>query len=374
MLKVKRRGFELKKVINEIFFLRCVACLGIVLMHAVTSSIYTYEVHGSTLEFFLTSIQMILMFGTPIFVFISEFVLAHSYPEKTPKGFMKKRIKFILFPYMIMGMFYAGILSIYNNLTFNDFIERSIQNIFLGNYHGYFVIIIFQFYILHQLFQRIIVPKFSAKKVIIGSIVINILYLVTFNFIPIKDNLYFIPELNTVWRLFYKLPFAAWLGYFAVAYYCGSNYNLFLKFLKNNIKWITLSLIFTGFLLLVIFHSEFLDVTHSRRVDVFFYTFSVAFSLFYIGSKINKMPKFIVKISQYSFGIYLLHPFMQLISKTLVTKVTHLPISLYITVQFIAGVFGSILITYLLNKSYIGYYFVGKLGRSNETKNERKAS
>ncbi|MFB8734669.1 hypothetical protein ACEQPO_14485 [Bacillus sp. SL00103] len=43
----------------------------------------------------------LLMFSTPSFIFISEFLLAHAYPNGTPKGFMWKRIKAIFFPFCI---------------------------------------------------------------------------------------------------------------------------------------------------------------------------------------------------------------------------------------------------------------------------------
>ena len=90
-----------KKTIDEIFLMRSIACLSIVFLHGIARSFL--EENG-----IVGSISLLLTFGTPTFVFISEFILARSYPEQLPTNFWGKRVKYVLFPYLLFGTFYAG--------------------------------------------------------------------------------------------------------------------------------------------------------------------------------------------------------------------------------------------------------------------------
>jgi len=81
--------------IKEIFFILCISCLSVVLIHAIA---ILSSPHSSSI------LVALLMFSTPSFIFISEFLLAHSYPNGTPKGFMWKRVKAIFFPFEFIGI------------------------------------------------------------------------------------------------------------------------------------------------------------------------------------------------------------------------------------------------------------------------------
>ena len=42
-----------------------------------------------------------------MFIFISELVISKVYKDGVPKHFLTKRIRYILIPYTVMGLFYA---------------------------------------------------------------------------------------------------------------------------------------------------------------------------------------------------------------------------------------------------------------------------
>ena len=107
-----------KKVIDEIFLLRSIACLSIVFLHAFARSFL--EENGV-----VNSINMLLTFGTPTFVFISEFILARSYLGKLPSDFWRKRVKFVLLPYLLFGTFYAGSKGL--ELTLSSEVRSSVH-------------------------------------------------------------------------------------------------------------------------------------------------------------------------------------------------------------------------------------------------------
>ena len=169
----------MKNYINEIFIVRSIACLAIVLLHSLNYAIVGYRENLTTIEYFASSgFGMLFYFGTPTFVLISEILIANSYKDSIPKNFLKKRFKLILIPYIIMAIFYSFVDIHLNStpLTFKSFIVESLKNIFLGDWHGYFVLIIFQFYILHVLLHNKL-KEWKPKLVLSISFIVNLGYL-----------------------------------------------------------------------------------------------------------------------------------------------------------------------------------------------------
>lgn len=360
----------MKKRVEEIDFLRTIACLSIVLMHSITLALATYNLEDGVMRNVLTSLQIALMSGTPIFIFISEFVVSYSYPKKLPKGFFVKRFKYILSPFIFIGIGIALIDSFLNGASIIYFVKRVVLNIFFGDFHGYFILIVFQFYFLHGVFQKYIFSRFKAKNVIGVALILNFAYLAFFNFTDANKILLNNPYTELIWSFFNKIPFLAWIAYFVIAYYCGVNYSKFLKYLKKYSNYIIGATVLTLGVLLVSYHSGFLDSVHSKRVDVILYTLSLAMFLFIIAGKLKKTPKWVKTISKYSFGIYLLHPIVNLIIRDGLQGYfdINLPILIYVFINFIVVVLISIFITYLLNKNKYGKFVVGNIGRISNKK------
>jgi len=360
----------MKPQIIEIYLLRSISCLAIVFMHSISLVVNNLSLDETTVAW-LDSFRMALMFGTPMFIFISEFVLGYSYPEAIPKGFLKKRFMYVFLPLIFMSFFYAGFESIINDLAFNEFVVNSFKNLFYGSFHGYFILIIFQFYILHIVLVKYVIPKFSPIIVITTSVTVNVLYLALFNFTDLNKILYFIPGIEQIWSKANTLPFLAWIGYFAVAYYCGREPEKLIAQIKTHKIFIILITIITFSLVQYMYHSKLLDSIYSKRVDVLLFTFSLFFLIYYIGSKMSYVPKMINVISQYSFGIYLLHPFfLSIIPLGLIVNISITNIVLLIFLAFILGVVLSISATYLLNKLKYGKFIVGSVGKEYKNKNE----
>lgn len=80
-----------KNLVNEIFLLRAFACLAVVVIHSINSVFANFGIRKvpeyMEINNVLFVIQILLMFGTPMFVFISEFILANAYKGDAPKGF-----------------------------------------------------------------------------------------------------------------------------------------------------------------------------------------------------------------------------------------------------------------------------------------------
>lgn len=69
--------------ISEIFWMRAIACIGIAVIHAISLTI----AHNPDLvkNQWPTYVQLYLMFCTPLFVFITEFLNAHKYGDTLKK-------------------------------------------------------------------------------------------------------------------------------------------------------------------------------------------------------------------------------------------------------------------------------------------------
>lgn len=91
-----------RKLNSEMFVLRSIACLSIALLHAL------YRVYDDGNTPWVESVGLLLTFGTPVFVFISQFVLSFAYPDGIPAKFWEKRIKYILLPYFFSELCTQG--------------------------------------------------------------------------------------------------------------------------------------------------------------------------------------------------------------------------------------------------------------------------
>ena len=343
-----------KQIVNEIFLLRSISCLAVVFIHSIGSALGNVDVYTAIDAKILAIIRTILNFGTPTFIFISEFLLAKSYPEGVPKGFFFKRFKFLLIPYMCMGFIYSFIDIKENQLTMSvsTILVETLKNIFLADYTGYFVIIIFQFYILHVLFNRIL-RKYKPITVLTVSLLINLAYLGYFNFTN--------PLSEYVWYYLSWMPFIGWIFYFTMGYYCGLHYEKF-KVLLNGKKLLVLIMpIITLVFMLGLRYVGILTIPSSKTVGVLLFTPTVICLAIFLTSKINRVPTFLMVVSNYSFSIYLLHIALISALNSLFTRISQLNVYLLTVIIFVVAVGSSIVVSYLINKIPFGNYVVGNI-------------
>src|SRR5699024_1571354 len=135
-----------KRLYGEVVWFRGVAALTVVTIHALS------RMNRLTPEVDLFPVLLPLMYATPVFVFISEYLFSRSYPEGLPEGFYRRRFKYLVLPYLSMGIAYA----VYDNWDTSvlEIARAAAANILLGQFVGYFVLVIVQFYLLHHLFHR----------------------------------------------------------------------------------------------------------------------------------------------------------------------------------------------------------------------------
>lgn len=354
-----------RKMNSEMFVLRSIACLSIALLHAL------YRVYNDGDTPWVETVGLLLTFGTPVFVFISQFVLSYAYPNDIPKRFWEKRIKYILLPYFFFGSLYAGLKGI--EMASNDNVSLLQgfgyylwRHILLGDFHGYFILIIFQFYALF-LWLRKQEKRFSPRTVLWASFIINIVYLGFFNLTTPADTI----AAQYFWDKMYWIFAPGWIFYFTMAYYLGRKEQWFReKIMQYRLAVYTLPVL-TGALVLLVNNQGWITAHSSKRIDMLLFALSMILLLFTVASSLKKVPRVLVWTSRYSFGIYLLHPLLLALFVKLPSSFELQNLGLVsVLLQFIGCVVGSALIMNLANRVPGGAFIVGRIGIGLHQKKE----
>lgn len=336
-------------MVKEWNLLRAVACMFIVLLHSTTNtgsaigypSIENYHLY-----------RLLLCFATPTFIVLSEIIIANKYKNNLPSGFFKKRIKFIIAPFISFAIIDAFVVNYLSASEVN--INNKIISNLLGNFEGYFILIIFQFYILHYLIIRF---KISVEKLLPISIIIMILHL----YILYSD----IPFVNE-YRSELKLPFTAWFGYFTVAFLIGKQYEKISYYLKEY-KWLTLIFVFFSVYLVYMTYTAGNTQISSRRIDLFPLSISITFAVIAWGQILPNF-KIINLISNYSLGIYLIHWQIQKFIAPYTANFLH-STSTRVIGLFIISMAISIIIIKIISLIPFGTYIVGNTKRKYSNRN-----
>src|SRR5690625_7522663 len=107
---------------------------------------------------------MAILFAVPVFVFISEFLLANKYAAGVPTGFLKKRLQILLAPYVFRNIVSA--LFTVETWTLTNFLIRASRNIFLGQSSIHFVLIILEFSLVHGVCSKNV--NRSSREVVLS--------------------------------------------------------------------------------------------------------------------------------------------------------------------------------------------------------------
>ena len=318
--------------------LRAIACLSIVLLHATTNiEIVNGYIDQPYYQFF----RLLLCFATPTFILLSILILANRYQHHLPSQFLWHRFQFIFIPFVAAGIIYAANAAFHYNENFWDALYR---HIVLGDFSGWFVMTIFQLYILF----------FIVKKYKIPSIwLIPILFLLGIVYMTLANlNLdYFIQNDH-----FMRLLFVGWLPYFVFAYLIGSHYERFAYYLVKYKFFTVLSAILATTILYINYYLGAQQIT-SRRIDMILFVLAIAICILAFAQILPKLS-FIHIISRYSFGIFLIH---WLIQEYLAPYSALLPTtSLQVTSLFFASLLVCMLLIKIISFVPFSAYLIGK--------------
>jgi len=292
----------------ELDIVRAVAIAAVLLIHGTSSSRMDLPL-GSRSSTFYFAINNLSIFAVPVFIFLSGLVLFYSYSDtwtvrRTP-GFYRKRLQFILIPYLIWSVFYY---------IYNQWLDPTVKIHFslsqfadllpwgLAAYHLYFMVIIMQMYALFPLLISLVkLWRPLGRYLWLFGILVQAGYFVYRQF---EDT-----PLQYGDRLF--------ITYFAV--FCiggsiGMHYERFVGWLNRNIWWMTAAAASVGLVYLLITLQAFRGMrVEAWEYELMFnlYPTLVAMALIWIGRHcVENAPRLTAVLSSFgaaSFGIYFTH-------------------------------------------------------------------
>ncbi|WP_161567376.1 acyltransferase family protein [Exiguobacterium sp. SH3S2] len=336
-------------VVKEWNFVRVIACLSIVLLHSSTS---VGRIFGYSELFDLHFIRILLCYATPTFIILSEIILANKYSTSIPDGFFKKRIKWILGPFVAFALIDALIVSYMRSNP--DYIFDKLMNNLQGHFIGYFLLVIFQFYVLHFLVVRY---QIKIEKLIFMGTVLMISSLWLLN-----EEIYLFEGSSSI----QMISFPTWLGYFVIAFLIGKHYEKLRPHLIVHRGLILVGLLFSIMLIYASYQAGYTDVS-SRRLDIMPFTLFVTLTLLSIGSSLPHM-KLVDLISKYSFGIFLLHWQVQRIITPIIFERTSLSSLTFIAIVFLASIVISMAIVKIVSYVPGSSYVIGKIRNAPKSK------
>ncbi|EFV78252.1 hypothetical protein HMPREF1013_01440 [Bacillus sp. 2_A_57_CT2] len=303
-----------KAHIQEIHYLRAIACIWVLLVHV--SASYYYE-NGETYNELTLFINQISRFGTPIFALISGFLL--FYQTRT-RGFKLKKFALSRFtnigvPFIFWSIFYLLFMYILQGANpFESGKRLFLINFAFGNafYHLYFMSIVFQFYLLFPLLQL-----FRSRKswifLLAGSILTNLYALKMYN--P--------GQFEGIWQVILSqrafLP--AWIFFFIFGGFLAYYWEPLSQFSKRNKKLLGAGVVIITVLAVVEY--KIIGSAPSNRATNMINIPIITLFMMGIGEDIKKiswLERFLAKIGSLSMAIYLVHPFVLLTFQSLAPK------------------------------------------------------
>jgi len=298
-----------KKKLLELDIVRAFAILAVLMIHN-TSEATVELTAGSTSQILYLAMNKLSNFAVPVFIFISGLVLFYRYYDdwsgKQAFAFYLKRVKQVLFPYLIWSFFYYA----YNQLVFEPDKFHINVSAFLdllpwadASYHLYFMIIIVQFYLLFPVLLWLCRASAFVRSYLflIGVAIQAGAYMYSRLVEPIPNT----PSLGITY-----------FSLFALGGYLGMNYDRFTAWIDKHIGWVmpasvALGCSFMGLFVLketrgIMFNNLWYEIIFNA------YPMMAGMSFIWIGRLLLKrgpaLSKILLSLGAVSYGIYLMHP------------------------------------------------------------------
>ena len=348
--KINLNKSNLKLRIYYFDLLRIISAFSVILIHVSAQYYYNLKINNQNwkIAFYYNGVSR---FGVPIFFMISGAL------------FLGRNISLniIIFKYIlrlfICLIIWSFIYTIYNIKLSRNNTKKIILKFISGHFHFWYLYSTIKLYILSPFLREIIKSNLLEN-------LIKISFIFTF-LIPNLDILkFYLPRLlSEISALFYsKLNFDKFKGnifYFMLGYYLNKK-----KIVSKNQNLIYfMGILGFFFTTIIVYHiciknkEKLLFFFRPENLNILFYSISI-FVLF--KEKFNNLSlnkKIVIKkISNYTFGIYLIHPLIiEKISKNLYFSYFRLIIPLKTLIVFILSLLFSIILKHL---PFLGKYIM----------------
>ncbi|MDR9833174.1 polysaccharide intercellular adhesin biosynthesis/export protein IcaC [Staphylococcus coagulans] len=283
----------------ELIYLRAVTCMIIIFTHLLTE--YMRQINGNQIEQLklIYYVQNIFIFGTPSFMILTQLLTTLNYTNVT-LAYLWGRIKYIFLPYILIGTFYCFSES---KITQTPFLKQCYENLILGRWHGYFIIVILQFALLSYVLFKISPRIFDSKLILALSFALQYSFLHLLN-----TNQTFSQNFKTFYPLSENTFLIGWIFFFFLGAYIGRNYPIIVQFLMHYV-FIVILLTMLAFLAFVLNQQHnYWNVTSFNENLIFYHLFMFLLLLALCLQFKQVMFDSVNLVSAFSFFIYLFHP------------------------------------------------------------------
>lgn len=276
--------------------LRVISPLAIVLIHVSSVKYFSIGEIGYKNWIVGSALGWLVFWGVPIFIMLSGQLLLSSNKDDSIWDFYKKRYKKIFLPWLFWGGIYYLLVTNIVDYKAIDFLYRLTHG---GTYsHLYFVSIMMGLYAITPLLKRWVI-RWNLNILVPVLLVLSAVYHFGYSFWDWGqlDNV-------LVW-------FIPYIGVFLAGYWLTK-----LSAMKSSRVWLGLgaiimfSAIFITRKLVFVFETHDQDTVLVSRLSLTVVATALILFKVFLGIENKSLEKHrkILSLSQYSFGIYLVHP------------------------------------------------------------------
>jgi len=381
-----------KERVAEWDVMRGIAFLAIVLQHAIGQ--FAYRKDTSLFDaYILAAIYHLVKFGVPAFVLLTGTGLFYNYYAKLNyPAFIRKRSTDILIPYFLWTVIYFVYMFPGENIDFLWFKDVGLQilNPTLG-YHFWFVLMIFQFYLLFPLFLKGITwakeSRDSCKTRTLNALLVftglgyMVLMWVSDKYLPYHVSSY--PSFLQYLIINRNTNFLFYSFYFVFGAVIALELERWQKIIVGSMRWnIILFIVAYGWVGYELFIGTGynlpinLNWSTTLKPSMFMLIFSELIALYMIALKIIHKNNYINTltswIGKYSYGAYLAHALIlgELIKVFDGFYLKHPALNQYYVlvtlIVFLLVSVVSIFTCFILSKFPLGRYLIGPQGSTNK--------
>ncbi|MCG7331673.1 acyltransferase family protein [Salinicoccus roseus] len=284
---------------TELNYLRVILSVFIVLTHLLTQYAISTEPDENQIQV-LYWIRNIFIVATPGFIILSVLLSTMNYREKLPENYLWNRVKFILVPYLMVGLIYA-----FTENTFREdtFWEIFLDSVLLGNWYGYFILVIMQFFVLNWIIFRISPKILNSKLLLFVSFIVNFAFLYSYYNHSFTGNL-----VDNIYPFGNETFILGWIFFYFFGAYIGANYEKVLAFIHDQIAIILLLVIISYTIFIFMNRGDYYTVTSFDYALMPLHTVGFLFILNTSTQLTGLAPNVYALISSFSFFIFLFHP------------------------------------------------------------------
>ncbi|MED1949478.1 acyltransferase [Brevibacillus centrosporus] len=313
-----------KERIAELDLIRSFAFLAVVYQHVIGVYIRRPGVDEQTAIIYGMLFHL-LKFAVPAFIFMTGLVLFYNYYERISYlSFIRKRITEILVPYGIWSAIYLA-LQTRPPQSGSEQAWHILKSILTGSasYHLWFVVMIFQFYVLYPFWQSLFrtLRKWASTRgkgiaiIVLVGLVYSFIVWFSARYIPAHGFRFHLAWMDTYWIKYRDRNAFYYFFYFLMGGMAAVTLGTFRNAITRYWVWISgCFLLLFAYIGYELFRDSGtghinLNVATSLKPSMFLYTVVQLLLVYRIALWIGgwKGSKWFAMLGKYSYGAYLIH-------------------------------------------------------------------